>query len=127
MVAVYVTLGLGAVFDPSLAVRDLLRRRASRKAGQGNSGGKDENSETHGDFPLAIPQERASDQACPLRRELKALHRNANDSLTEARQSIFLKATESRGARPERNAVVLVGQGELYPSGSGRLAIEVRV
>ena len=52
MVAVYVTLGLGAVFDGSLAVRDLLRRGACRNAGQGNSGGQDENDETHGTPPL---------------------------------------------------------------------------
>jgi hypothetical protein len=47
VVAVYVTLGLGTVFDGSLAVRDLLRRGACRP-GQGNPGGQDESDETHG-------------------------------------------------------------------------------
>jgi hypothetical protein len=48
VVAVYVTLALGAVLDGSLAVRDLLRRGACRNPGQGNPGGQDESDETHG-------------------------------------------------------------------------------
>jgi hypothetical protein len=52
VVAVYVTLALGAVFDGSLAVRDLLRRGACRNPGQGNPGGQDESDETHGDLAL---------------------------------------------------------------------------
>ena len=53
VVAVYHTLGLGAVFHGSIrVVRDFLRRGACRNPSQRNPGGQDESDETHGDLAL---------------------------------------------------------------------------
>jgi hypothetical protein len=54
VVAVHVTLALGAVFHGSIrVVRDFLRRGACRNPGQRNPGGQDESDETHeGNLPL---------------------------------------------------------------------------
>ena len=68
MVAVYVTLGLGAVFDGSLAMRDLLRRGAYRNAGQGNSGGQYESGETHGGTSLWVEPNKGAAESAPLAR-----------------------------------------------------------
>ena len=73
MVAVYVPLGLRAVFDGSLAVRDLLRRGACRNVGQGNSGEQDENDETHGRPPLGRDVQFNRDmRSCPTQQPIPA-------------------------------------------------------
>jgi len=53
VVAVYVTLGLGAVFDGSIrVVRDFLRRGACRNPSERNPGGQDESGEAHEEPPF---------------------------------------------------------------------------